>query len=564
MNNLILGLLPELTLVGTAFVLLLLGALKGDVARRMGPVLAMVAVLAALGLQVLQFGVPMEDRAFTNSVLVGPMAQYVKILAAGAGVLFVLLAWPTHATRSSSGTLGGGNGSLAVGSETGEYFALMLLSLAGLMLTAGANNLILLFLGLELASIPTYIMVSISRPLPQAQEAGVKYFFLGAMSAAIMLLGFSYLYGATGSIYLEGNGAVMPGIYEAFSAQAGGAFTGLQTLAVVLLLAGFAFKMAAVPLHVYAADVYQGAATPLTAMLSVVPKAAGLVALLKVLLAVGGPSLSVPADIVTLLAVIAVLTMSVGNVLALMQYNIKRTMAYSSVAHSGYMLAGVAAIMAAAGKPEVQAAAMTGVLFYIATYALMNTGVFAVLQQLPARKRFGETATEGQLIERGSASAETFEDIAGHGRAHPVLGLCLAVCALSLVGLPATVGFLGKLLIAKPLLDSGLTWLLVAMMVNAAVSAAYYLRLPAAMFFRPLPEGMSSASAMRSFPASLAAVVCAVGAVVLGTVMPAASVVSDSAAMAAGEKISARSAAAVVEAAGGASGSESDVGLVAR
>jgi NADH-quinone oxidoreductase subunit N len=537
MSNLILGLWPELALIGTACVLLVLGAMRGDLARRVGPVLALVALVAALGLQVMLFGSPMEDRAFTNSVLVGPMAQYVKILTCAAGVLFVLLAWP--------GKRSAGNGSLAVGSDTGEYFALLLLSLAGLMLTAGANNVILLFLGLELASIPTYIMVSISRPLPQAQEAGVKYFFLGAMSAAIMLLGFSYLYGATGSIYLEGNGPNMPGVQEAFVAAAaaagtGGAggvvFTGMQTLAVVLILAGFAFKMAAVPLHVYAADVYQGAATPLTAMLSVVPKAAGLVASIKVLMAVGGPSIALPGDLVTLVAVVAVLTMSLGNVLALMQFNVKRMMAYSSVAHSGYMLAGLAAVLAATGKPEVQAAALSAVLFYLATYALMNTGVFAVLQQLPARRRFGETATPEELVSRGAASAETIEDVAGYGKTHPVLGLCMAVCALSLVGLPATVGFLGKLLIAKPLLDAGLIWLLVALMVNAAVSAAYYLRLPAAMFFRPLPEGMNQASPLRSLAPSLVAVVCAVGTVVLGVVMPATSALSRSAGVAGGEK----------------------------
>lgn len=538
MINLVVGIWPELALVGTACVLLLLSALRGDLARRVGPVLALLVLVATLVLQIREFGIPVEERTFTNSVLVGPLAQYIKILASAAGILFVLLAWPTHTTSFPRGSKGAGNGSLAVGSETGEFYALMLLSLAGLMLSAGANNIILLFLGLELASIPTYIMVSISRPLPQAQEAGVKYFFLGALSAAVMLLGFSYLYGATGSIYLEGNGAVMPGIYEAFVAQANsGSFTGLQTLAVVLLLAGFAFKMAAVPLHVYAADVYQGAATPMTAFLSVVPKAAGLIAMLKVLIAVGGPNLSLPSDILTLLAVVAVLTMTVGNVLALMQYNIKRTMAYSSIAHSGYMLAGVAAILAATGKPAVQIAALSGVLFYLATYALMNTGVFAVIQQLPARKRFGDDATPSDLIDRGSASADTFEDIAGHGKAHPILGVCLAVCALSLVGLPATAGFLGKLLLAKPLLDSGLTWLLVAMMINAAISAAYYLRLPAAMFFRPLPEGSSTTSPLRSFPASLTAVTCTLGVLALGTIMPLTSILSTSSEQAGGDKI---------------------------
>ena len=173
-----------------------------------------------------------------------------------------------------------------MGAEAGEFFALMLLSIAGLFIVAGANDFMLLFLGIELASIPTYIMVSISRPLAVAQEAGVKYFFLGAMAAAVMLFGFSYLYGATGTTKLDQ-------IQAAMSPATG--FTPWETLAVVMLIAGFAFKMAAVPMHVYAGDVYEGAATPVTAFLSFVPKASGFVALLKILYAVTGGTWQSPA-----------------------------------------------------------------------------------------------------------------------------------------------------------------------------------------------------------------------------------------------------------------------------
>lgn len=541
MINLVLSVWPEMALVAVACVLLVLGALRGERARELAPVLALLGLAASGGLLLTQWGSAMEDRGFTNSMLVGPLAQYVKLLTCASGLLFVLLAWPLPGRRGAAG-----NGALAVGSETPEYFALMLLSLAGLMVTAGANSLIVLFIGLELASIPTYVMVAISRPLPIAQEAGLKYFFLGALSAALMLLGFSYLYGATGSVYLEGNGLVMPGIYEYFGAQSAeaasnpsglaagwGGFTGLQMLAVVLLLAGFAFKMAAFPLHVYAADVYQGAATPLTAMLSVVPKLAGLVALLKVLLAVGGPELRFPGTLVTLMALVAALTMTLGNVLALLQYNLKRMMAYSSVAHSGYLLTGVTAFMAAgssaassglspAAKVSLAVSALTAILFYIAVYAVMNTGVFAVIQQLPARRAYGETATDEQRLALGSASAETLEDIAGYGKPHPVLGVYLAICALSLVGLPATAGFLGKLLLAQPLVSQGLYWLLLALMVNSALSAAYYLRMPAAMFFRPLPEGLAGRSPLATVPATLAAAVCTLATVLLGVYMPSA------------------------------------------
>src|SRR5258706_14335974 len=189
-------------------------------------------------------------------------AQYVKLLTAGIGAILVLLAWPTNAE-------GTGNSAMNVGQETGEFFGLMLLSLTGIFLVAGANDLILLFLGIELASIPTYIMVSISRPNPLAQEAGVKYFFLGAMSAAIMLFGFSYLYGTTGAtnlyeIMLNLHPKNASGVID-WAARI--TLTPWQSLAVLMLVAGFAFKMAGVPLHFYVGDVYQGAATPVTAFL---------------------------------------------------------------------------------------------------------------------------------------------------------------------------------------------------------------------------------------------------------------------------------------------------------
>lgn len=516
MIQLLTNLWPELMLCGTACVLLVMGALGGGVARHVAAPLAALALLVVTAGQVLAYGTPVSEVGLTNSLGGGMTAQLVKIISCGAGLLFVLLAWPTG---KGQGGKEEGNGALAVGGETAEYFALLLLSISGLLLTAGANNLIVLFLGIELASIPTYIMVSISRPLPIAQEAGVKYFFLGALSAAIMLLGFSYLYGTTGTIYLTGNGPVQ-GVLEYFSAvHLTRGPSPLEMLAIVLLLAGFGFKMAAFPLHVYAADVYQGAATPLTAMLSYVPKAAGLMAILKLLVAVGGANQVFPHSLGLYVAVIAVATMTIGNVLALLQFNIKRVMAYSSIAHSGYMLAGVAALLATRDR-EIQIAGMAGAVFYLAMYVVMNTGVFAALQQLPAKARYGEQATPEQLADRGAASAETFDDIAGQARNHPVIAVAMAVCCLSLVGLPFTAGFLGKLMLAKPLISSGLWWLLVAMMVNAAISAVYYLRLPAAMFFRPLPQGGETRSPLLAWPSSLAMVVCMVGTLTLGVVLP--------------------------------------------
>src|SRR5687768_2557975 len=238
--------LPEIVLVIAACALFLLGISSRTAARRLAAQLALLSVVAVIIIQGFFIGDP--DRNISTfggagAVEGGPFANYVKLITAVVGAMLVLLAWPTNANAT-------GSRSLDFGRDAGEFYGLVLLSLAGVMLVAGANDLMLLFLGIELASIPTYIMVSMSRPLPAAQEAGVKYFFLGAMAAAIMLFGFSYLYGTTGETKLS----VIRGMFNVL--QPGGverphAFTPWQVLAVLMLLAGFAFKIAAVPLHAY-------------------------------------------------------------------------------------------------------------------------------------------------------------------------------------------------------------------------------------------------------------------------------------------------------------------------
>jgi NADH-quinone oxidoreductase subunit N len=385
-------------------------------------------------------------------------------------------------------------------------------------------------------------MVSISRPIPAAQEAGVKYFFLGAMAAALMLFGFSYLYGTTGAINLDVIGAKFRASAGSGASGAVGTATTLnawQTLAVVMLIAGFAFKIAAVPLHFYAGDVYQGAATPVTAFLSFVPKASGMVALIKLLYAAGGNSWMTPDLITKLLWAIAALTMTVGNVLGLWQLNLKRLFACSSIAHSGYMLVGITALTAASMSmghlpandfasrdviSHVQIEALQGVLFYLAAYGIMNAGAFGVLMLLPARPMRNWS---GRVTAPAPATtAETFEDLAGQGRRHPILGLAMAVCCFSLIGLPLTVGFFGKLYLIRPALHANLYWLVVITMINAAVSAAYYLRIVATLFLR----GGSGDDAIADEPVTMppmpwsitAAIFLSVfGTLLFGTIVPA-------------------------------------------
>src|SRR2546430_66563 len=236
MTSLFQAMFPELVLITAACVLLLMGAMQSVAARKAVPIIAVAALLFVFFYQLMQdSGLAKMLADPFGTLRVFNFAQYIKLLAAGVGVLLILLAWPSNRDAT-------GNAAIDYATEAGEFFGLMLLSIAGVFLVAGANDIILLFLGIELASIPTYIMVSISRPIPAAQEAGVKYFFLGAMAAAVMLFGFSYLYGTTGLINLNAIG-------ERFRASAASPLSGSQLnswqlLAIIMLIAGFAFKIA--------------------------------------------------------------------------------------------------------------------------------------------------------------------------------------------------------------------------------------------------------------------------------------------------------------------------------
>jgi NADH-quinone oxidoreductase subunit N len=499
---------PEFLLGIVGAFLILLGTSSKRASRRAAPIIALLTLIAIFAIEWGLSPVASLYSGAGDTVRLFNFTWYIKLITSGVGILLVLVAWPSNDDAT-------GNAALNFGHDAGEFYGLMLLSIAGVFVVAGANDIMLLFLGIELASIPTYVMVSISRPLAVAQEAGVKYFFLGALAAALMLLGFTYLYGTTGVTSLSG-------IAAAFSQSLKGAAGGLDTwqmLAVVLLIGGFAFKMAAVPLHFYAGDVYQGAATPVTAFLAFVPKISGFVALIKILFVAGGGAFFLPHTLAKLLWVVAIFTMCVGNVVALWQVNVKRMLAYSSIAHSGYMLVGITALVMTQSA-EVQDMALRGVLFYLAAYGIMNTGAFAVLTLLPSRK--GGAAT----------SAETFEDLAGQGRHHLALGLAMVIVCFSLTGLPFTIGFFGKVYLIKPALAAAnfdpsvqtmMIWLVILLVLNAAISAGYYLRIIASMFLRPEPAGSTLVPGQRhrSAPIAACALLSAAGTLWFGIVLPA-------------------------------------------
>ena len=486
--------LPEFILLIVAALLFIAGASKSIATRRMTPWIALagMAIACAFAIFARPVGIELDT---THSVSYDAFAVYVKTIATAVGLLFVLLAWPTSA-------LADGNRSISYSTETGEYFALLLLATAGVCVVGSASSLPTLFLGFELASIPTYIMVAMSRPQEVAQEAGIKYFFLGAASSAILLLGMAYLFGATAEMQFDRIIAVL-------SHQLSGGVPVMVTLGLVLMVVGFSFKLAAFPLHFYAGDVYQGAATPVTAAISFIPKLTAIVAVIKILDIAGGGSWTFDPKILRLLWIIAVLTMTVGNLLALWQTNVKRVLAYSSVAHSGYLLVGIACLATATQAIERQEA-LASVLFYITAYGIMNAAAFGVLMLLPSRTPAPAT------------TAETYDDIAGTGRQHPLLGLAMTIGCLSLIGIPTTVGFFGKLYILRPAMESGqasLVWLAVITMINAAVSTGYYLRIVAAMWLKPETDDYTPA-ADYSFPIQTAVLLSTVATLMLGIVLP--------------------------------------------
>jgi NADH-quinone oxidoreductase subunit N len=400
-------------------------------------------------------------------LLMPMLGKYVKVMVCFVGVPLALLGVGLIDRRYENAIRSGRIRFDPIRANRGEYHAFFLLSLIGVMLCCNANDLIWLFLALELTSLPTYIMVAMSRGQRRAQEAAVKYFFLGAMAAALFLYGFALLYGATGTIVLTD--------MRASFAENGLGITG--EVGMLLALLGICFKIAAAPMHFYAADVYEGAAAPVTAFLGFVPKTAGMVAMVLLLSTVGWgdplrPEASgLPEHVLTMLWMVAVLTMTLGNIGALLQRSVKRMLAYSSIAHSGYMLIGVIAGPAVlAGRTD----GISAVLFYLLAYGIMNTAAFAVLAGLERR---------GQEI-------ETMDDLAGLRIRHPTMAVVMALAAGSLLGVPPLLGFLGKLYLFIAGIEAGQVPLVVIAALNSAISAWYYLRLVGVpLLQKPTPQG---------------------------------------------------------------------------
>jgi NADH-quinone oxidoreductase subunit N len=443
---------PELLLFLTTCVVMLTGQWPSASIRRLTPWLAAVGLIAAGGASL---GAPAGDGLFPG------MMVYAKVLTAIVGLMMLPLLAGT-VDRELEAQSARGVPFQPIRSNGAEFYAFFLFSLTGLMLVSSADDLIWLFLALELTSLPTYIMVTISTQTTRSQEAGIKYFFLGALGAAIFLYGFALLYGASGTTNI-------PEMAAYFRAEGLGP---IGLLGVLVSLIGVSFKVAAVPMHFYTPDVYQGAASPVSAMLAFVPKTAGFLAIFMVAGVAGwGEDQRLPAEVDAMLWIMAALTMTVGNVLALLQSSVKRMMAYSSVAHSGYMLVGVLAGPGAEGSPFWRNG-LAAVLFYLLCYGVMNLGVFAVLASL----------------ERKGEEADDIDDIRGLVKTQPVLGWTMVICSLSLLGFPPLLGFIGKVGLFTSGVASGNIPLVIILGINSAIAAFYYLRLVAAAYLEPASD----------------------------------------------------------------------------
>ena len=382
----------------------------------------------------------------------------------------------------------------------GEFYALMLFSVTGMMLMASTNELISIYISLELTSIPLYVMAGLLRTGERSAEAAVKYVLLGAMSSAILLYGFALLYGLTGTTDLGGIAkSVMTGV------QNGNV---IILIADVLILAGFGFKISAVPFHMWAPDIYEGAPTPATAFFSVGSKAAGFAALIRVFTSGGLNQVNI-ASLTIVIAVIAVLTMTLGNFVAAVQSNVKRMMAYSSIAQAGYILVGFLASIL--GKNSDGNAA---VLFFILVYVITNLGAFSGIIALA-------NATGGEKI----------EDFRGLAKRAPLLSAGTALCLLSLAGIPPLAGFMSKIFIFTAAWGDGLGWLVVIALLNTVVSLVYYGRIVKSMYFDAparedhlvTPIGLTSSIALTS---AALVVIFFIAQVVLSLTNPAANLLA--------------------------------------
>ncbi len=452
---------PDLVLIAFAVLFLLMGAFSRTPQVHKYDMLSVTAFSLAAILNLFLFG--SKRFGFYNMMMYDELAGIFRFIFYGIGILVSLMSDPYIDGKVK---------------YKGEYYALIILSIVGMSFIATSYDLIMLVLGVEAMSLSVYILAGMFKQDERSVEASIKYFLLGAFSTAIMLLGIALVYGTVGTT----NYSLIVENYNKYLAS--GLQTGIFMVGVSAILAGVLFKIAAVPFHMWTPDVYEGAPTSVTAFMISGVKAASFFMLLRVFLI----ALKVTVfNLVGIMAFISVITMTLGNIAALTQKNIKRMLAYSSIAHAGYMLIGFVAL---------NKIGLAAIVFYLIAYALMNIGAFAVLVLLEEKGR-------------------DLENVSGCGFLYPFLGLMMTIFMFSMVGLPPTAGFMGKFYIFRGALEAGYLWLVIIAVLNSAVSAYFYLRVLVYMFFeKPVDTG----GVLRASSATVttALVITSVGVLALG------------------------------------------------
>jgi NADH-quinone oxidoreductase subunit N len=427
--------LPIIILVAWACVLLLVDLFIPKGRKGWTALLAAVGLAGTLGVTLAQAG--RELTAFNGMVMLDGFSSFLNALFLASGLLGIAIAYG-YLKR--------------MGLERGEYYTLMLFSISGMMLMAQATDLIIVFLALELLSIPLYVLAAWARPRADSEEAGLKYFLLGAFATGFVVYGVALVFGATGATALSGIAAAVAA--ETYTKY-------LLLIGAALILVGFSFKVAAVPFHMWTPDVYQGAPSSVTGFMAVGAKAAGFAALLRIFVT-ALPSLDV--DLVPVLWGLAALTMIVGNVIAISQTNIKRMLAYSSIAHAGYILMAFVTF----GNPKVAPDAVASALFYLVTYAITSFGAWSVVIAL----------------EKQDGTGLEISDYAGLGKRKPLLAAAMTIFMLSLTGMPPTLGLVGKFYLFRTAIEGGFIGLAIIGVLTSLISAYYYLRVIVVMWMR--------------------------------------------------------------------------------
>ncbi len=466
--------LPELILVGIACILLVLDPITPTAKKDFLAWMCLGSLVVCSLITMTDFGEPVS--AFSGLVTLDSYAAFWKMLLYLVSGLTILLSMSYLKEEKI---------------ELAEYYAFVLLALVGMMVMVSGADLLTIYLGIELMSITLYIMAGFKRFEARSIESSAKYFVLGAFSSGILLYGISLLFGVTGSTRLIEISAVVNGQ---------GLNDPIILLALMLMIVGFGFKVAAVPFHMWTPDVYEGAPTSVTAFMAVASKAASFAALLRVLLEGFG---GVKPNWNVLILTVCLLSVALGNLVAIVQTNVKRMLAYSSIAHAGYALVGVV-VAGWMGGTEISHQGVSSLMLYLAIYSFMTIGAFAMVA----------------ILRNGGLEGEDIEDFTGLAKRHKGGAFLMLVFMVSLAGIPPTAGFIGKFYLFMAAVNAGLAWLAIFGLVFAAISAFYYLRIVMVMYMRePSPEQEKNTRLILS-PQVSVVLACAVAGVVLLGIFP--------------------------------------------